>query len=202
MPRITTKYYPGVIPKENADQYYQYLKNSVPWTDGIYSKRARKITRQAYSIDTDPSRSNRTEYDGIIQGLIDYCVSRVKVPDSYITLGAYINYYRDGNDWAPSHSHHKQVQMIISLGATRNLIVGDTTYTLNSGDVVIFGSSTHQVPIQQTVNDGRISIATFMIPTTQNNNDTILSDEVLSRVLDLLRLEVNTAAYGGVITIT
>ena len=85
--------------------------------------------------------------------------------------------------------------MIISLGATRNLIVGDTTYTLNSGDVVIFGSSTHQVPIQQTVNDGRISIATFMIPITQNSRDAnaiVLSDEVLARLLDLLGLETDT----------
>jgi hypothetical protein len=195
MPRTTTKYYQGIIPKDKAGQYYQYLRDSVPWVDGIYSKCARKITRRAYSMDTDSSQSNLTEYDRIIQGLIDYCVSRVKVPDSYITLGAYINYYRDGNDWAPSHRHHKQVQMIISLGATRDLIVGDKTYTLNSGDVIIFGSSTHGVPIQQTVNDGRISIATFMIPITQNSHDAnaiILSEEALARLLDLLGLEVDT----------
>jgi hypothetical protein len=193
MPRTLTKYYPGIIPKEKADQYYECLKDSVPWTDGIYSKRAGKITRRAYSMD--PSQPSQTEYDRIIRELIDYCVSRVNVPDSYTTLGAYINYYKDGNDWAPSHSHHKQVQMIISLGTTTNLIVGNTTYTLNSGDVVVFGSSTHQVPIQPAINDGRISIATFMTPITQNNDDTTVTlsgDEALALLLELLGLEADT----------
>ena len=54
--------------------------------------------------------------------------------------------------------------MIVSLGTTRNLIVGSKTYALHSGDVITFGGSTHKVPIQDEVSTGRISIATFMIP--------------------------------------
>ena len=113
-----------------------------------------------------PSTSTRTEHDRVLQGLITYCSARVTLPYSHITLGTYVNHYRNGQEWAPSHSHRGQVQMIVSLGTTRNLTVGSKTYPLHSGDVITFGSSTHQIPIQSEVNTGRISIATFMVPIT------------------------------------
>ena len=56
----------------------------------------------------------------------------------------------------------KQCQVVISLGATRTLIIGKKTFSLNNGDVIIFGSSTHGVPKEPTITNGRISIATFM----------------------------------------
>lgn len=56
--------------------------------------------------------------------------------------------------------------MIVSLGTTRNLLIGSKTYPLHSGDVITFGSSTHQIPIRSEVSTGRISLATFMVPVT------------------------------------
>jgi hypothetical protein len=106
-----------------------------------------------------------------------------------VTLGAYINYYRDGNDWAPSHSHPKQVQMIISLGTTRNLIVGTKTYILNSGDMIIFGSSTHQVHVEPEVTEGRISIATFMVPKNSNTTGVVLNEDIMAALFEILNLD-------------
>lgn len=163
MSRFSTQYYPSLIPRTEADQYYEYLRYTIPWSDGIYSTRAGRVTRQAYSM---PSTSIRTEYDRVLQGLITYCSARVTLPYSHITLGNYVNHYRNGQEWAPSHSHRGQVQMIVSLGTTRNLLIGSKTYPLHSGDVITFGSSTHQIPIQSKVSTGRISLATFMVPVT------------------------------------
>jgi hypothetical protein len=37
-------------------------------------------------------------------------------------------------------------------------------YALKSGDVIVFGASSHGVPKQLDVTEGRISIATFAVP--------------------------------------
>ena len=94
----------------------------------------------------------------------------------------------------PWGSHRGQVQMILSLGTTRNLIVGSKTYALNSGDVITFGSSTHQVPIQDEVSTGRISLATFMVPRViyplpSEGEDLTILDELLSYTLQLSLLD-------------
>ena len=163
MSRVLTQYYPSLIPRTEANQYYEYLRDTIPWSDGIYSTRAGRVTRQAYSM---PNTSTPAEHDRVLQGLITYCSARVTLPYNHMTLGTYVNHYRNGQEWAPSHSHRGQVQMIVSLGTTRNLTVGSKTYPLHSGDVITFGSSTHQIPIQNEVSTGRISIATFMVPVT------------------------------------
>ena len=54
--------------------------------------------------------------------------------------------------------------MVISLGATRTLNVGKTAYQMHSGDLIMFGSDEHGVPREPQVLEGRISIATFMVP--------------------------------------
>lgn len=89
-------------------------------------------------------------------------VSAIKM--SNIIDGIYLNYYRDGNDWAPSHSHPGETQLIISLGATRSLKIGTKTYEIGNGDVIVFGSSSHSIIQDPSITEGRISIATFCHP--------------------------------------
>ena len=43
-----------------------------------------------------------------------------------------------------------------------SLKIGTKNYNMSSGDVIIFGSSNHGVPIEEEVTEGRISIAVFM----------------------------------------
>jgi hypothetical protein len=100
------------------------------------------------------SKTKTVHHKGIINN---------EVSIDYYILGVYINYYRDGNDWTPNHSHPKQVQLIISLGATRTLTIGKKDYLMESGDVAIFGSSIHGIRKEPEVKEGRISIATFML---------------------------------------
>ena len=184
MVRTLTTYYPELIPKGAADQYYEYLKVQLPWSDGVYSRRSQKVTRAAYSL-TFPLYQPQG-YDLLLKNLIEYCTARVQLPSSYTTLGAYINYYRHGLEWAPSHRHPQQIQLILSLGATRDLIVGGRTYQLSSGDVIVFGGSTHEVPLQPEVTAGRISLATFIVPVSQFQ-DPILETRNLLAIIAALR---------------
>lgn len=78
--------------------------------------------------------------------------------------GIYVNYYRDGNDFLPQHSHPDTIQLVISLGATRDLKVTSKTYSLQNGDCITFGVATYGIAKQPTVTEGRISIACFMRP--------------------------------------
>ena len=52
----------------------------------------------------------------------------------------------------------RQVQIILSLGATK------TDYSIVHGDVAVFGSSLHSVPVEDRVTEPRISIALFLLP--------------------------------------
>lgn len=154
--KVKTEYFTSFIDTETANQYYLFLKGNVHWVDGIYSRKARGPTRLAFATN-----DNQT-------GFVDEFVSQIvhgvlkRLDRKYNLLGSYLNYYVNGNHYCPSHRHIDNIQLVISLGATRSLKIGSKIYTLKSGDVIIFGSSAHEVPIEPNVTEGRISIATFM----------------------------------------
>lgn len=155
--RVKTEYFPQIIDKNTANQYYLFLKDNVKWQDGIYSKKAKKITRLAYATNEE-----QTDFiDEFISQIIHNVLN--KLNRQYYLLGSYINYLRNGLDWVPTHSHPDQIQLVISLGETRTLKVGAKEYQMNSGDVIIFGSSLHGVAQEPNITEGRISIATFML---------------------------------------
>lgn len=142
-------------------QVKQYLEEKVatsmydrlvklPWVEGVKSKKG--FTRLAYT----PTRN----FDSEITKIIETAVSAY-IPNSII-LGVYINYYKNGEMYTPSHTHPGTVQLIISLGATRTLKIGKTDYKMENGDLAFFGSSSHGVPKEPDVKKGRISIAVFV----------------------------------------
>lgn len=155
--KTKTIYYPQMIEKKIADASYIFIKENTEWIDGIYSKKAQKISRKAHLVNFE----NLNIIDEYISQLIVTSLS--KIEGNFSLLGTYINYYRNGNDFAPMHSHTGQVQLIISLGATRKLIIGKKIFEMKSGDAIIFGGSQHEVPVEPEIENGRISIATFML---------------------------------------
>lgn len=156
--RTLTKHYPGTLSPESATNYYTFFKDNIEWEDGIYSKKAKKMSRKAYTVGEGKERT----IDDEINKLVESCLKSVIKDEKYLVMGTYINYYRNGLDFCPSHSHKGMVQMVISLGATRKLKVGTKTYEMKNGDVIVFGSSIHEIPIEENIKEGRISIATFM----------------------------------------
>ena len=146
-----TKHFKAVFSKDVADYYYNTLVNNVKWEDGIKSRR-HGFTRKAKPV----SMGENEHVDEIFKFVFD----NIEYKPS-ICFGLYLNYYRDGNDFTPNHSHKGTKQIVISLGETRILKVGKKEYKLDSGDVVVFGSSIHGVPKDTNITKGRISIAAF-----------------------------------------
>lgn len=144
-----TTLFPAAIDDDRAYATYLFLKDNVEWEEGVRSRRG--FTRLAKALDT----GDIPEVDALIVN----CLKLLK--DTYIIDGVYLNYYQNGTNFTPSHSHKDTVQMVISLGGTRTLTVGTKSFSLNNGDMIVFGSSSHGVPPEEA-DEGRISIATFM----------------------------------------
>lgn len=149
-----TVFVENVIDLDEAAILYYTLIDTVNWTSGIKSRKG--FTRMQCAMEF----GQYPELDMIILRALN----SVAPNQTYAIHGVYLNYYRDGNDWTPNHSHPGTHQMVISLGATRRLDVAKDQYLMTPGSAIIFGSATHGVPKDPTVLEGRISIATFMDP--------------------------------------
>ena len=158
MARIRTKHYPGLVDKDVASEIYQYLLKNIPWRESVKSKG--RHTRNGCAL-AFPEKDSEDLVSQLVTTVMEN--KKLDLPENVQHLGVYLNHYKDGNEFSPSHNHPKQVQVIISLGATRTLIVGKKEYKLKSGDVIVFGSSMHSVPKDPDVKEGRISIATFSL---------------------------------------
>ena len=151
MGRTKTQYFSKLIDEKECNTTFDHLVKTIQWEDGIRSKKGFTRFAKAMSFGQDK------QVDSLIERALE------PLHKDWIILGIYLNYYLDGSNWTPAHSHPKQTQLIISLGATRTLKVGTKDYKMSNGDVIVFGSSTHSIPIEDT-KDARISIATFMVP--------------------------------------
>lgn len=149
-----------------AYDFYERLRDGIEWIDGIPSK-VHGYTRKAYPVDLhDP---NPSDLELEIKIWIEQAIAILKPEINknvtrYKLLGTYLNYYVDEENFTPNHSHPGQHQIVISLGATRILQIGQKSYTVENGDIVLFGGSVHGVPKETQPTEGRISIATFMVP--------------------------------------
>ena len=163
--KIPTRHYQTAFDSETADFAYTYLVNTIEWEDGVKSRRT-GFTRKAKAINFQSDEVVQNLILGAI-GMIDDpgnrdVVNSDQTKPSFAIGGIYLNYYRDGNDYTPSHSH-ETCQLIISLGATRTLRVGNTDLKSGHGDIIVFGRSLHGVPKEPEVKEGRISIAVFLL---------------------------------------
>ena len=145
--------------ESTSNSIYEFLKNNVEWQDGIYSRRYKKITRSAYM------EGNDVDIDDYLQSLVDFALLKINSENKkYISFGMYVNYYKNGNDFLPSHSHPNTIQLVLSFGTTRKLKVNSKYYDMTNGDCIMFGSGFHSIDTDPDVVDGRISIATFLTP--------------------------------------
>ena len=150
-----TTYKENVLTPDRATALYYFLEDNIQWEDGIRSRKG--YTRKAKPLDMG-------DVPEVDQAIID-SLHRL-TNKNYAILGIYLNYYENGNMWTPNHSHKGTHQLVISLGQTRELNVTNKTYNMTNGSAIIFGSATHGVPKDESIN-GRISIATFMVPIAQ-----------------------------------
>lgn len=166
--RCYTTFKKSVINSDVATNMYNFLKWNIEWEEGIRSKKG--FTRKAKPLNYGEIK----EIDDIID------IALISLTDTqYDKDFIYLNYYEDGESWCPSHTHKGTHQLVISLGETRTLQVGKKDYVMENGDAILFGSSSHGVPKDNSVN-GRISIAVFMNPINQKQDDLIQQFQLLN----------------------
>lgn len=183
--RCITTYKAGVIDNETATNLYHRLINTIQWEDGIKSTKNKSNSKSNDGF-TRKAKQWNVGYDAEIDRLLLQGIKAVTKQD-YEILGIYINYYENGEMFTPNHSHKGTHQFVLSLGTTRTLKVGSKSYEMGNGDGIIFGSSIHGVPKVPGLTEGRISIATFMIPidnNKDNNKEKVVDMEVREKISD------------------
>ena len=148
---VKTKFFEKAIKSD----YYDFLKNNIQWQEGIYSYKKKTMTRLAYNYGFN------SLIDPYILQIVNDTLKIIEIANCTI-LGIYLNYYRNGFDFCPKHSHPKTVQVVISFGCERVFKISNKEYIVKNGDVVIFGSSVHEIVQDENIKDGRISIAVFL----------------------------------------
>lgn len=150
--KTKTLFKKGFISPDEATSLYHFLKNNIPWVESIRSKKG--FTRLGSGIPL-----NSVYYDSFASHVCSFLST---LEDKYQIEYIYLNYYQDGSDWCPNHTHPGTIQMILSLGATRKMKIGKQEFEISNGDIVLFGSSSHGIPKDPFIKEGRISIAIFM----------------------------------------
>jgi len=176
---IKTKHFKSIFTNEEATDIFKYLRDNVEWVDSFKSKG--RVTRKAasYNLKTDPN----------IEQIVKDTINRTKLTGLKI-YGFYMNYYRNGNDFTPNHSHDTK-QIVLSFNeedGDRTLLVGKKEYHLNNGDIILFGKSSHGIP-KEANKKGRISIAMFADPVDSGEENIFLEDPIeisLSNLIILL----------------
>lgn len=148
----------GEIPDDQAKELFTFLKEAIPWGLGVPSRRHAGITRLAYPLEY---RDLKSLCSAPVISKIESAISEHSIRKEI--AGVYLNYYRNGNDWTPNHTHPGSSQLVLSLGTIRKFAYGKKEFNVFNGDILLFGSGLHGVPKDDSVEDGRISIALFLI---------------------------------------
>ena len=146
-----TKHHPKLIREDVATNVFIHLRDNIEWEDGVPSKKG--FTRKAKPMQFGD--------DPVLDFIIFEAFEKLEINSRKLQF-IYLNYYRDGEDWCPVHTHPGTKQMIISLGTVRQLLVGTKEYPMGNGDVIIFGASGHGIAKDPQCKEARIAIALFL----------------------------------------
>jgi hypothetical protein len=79
------------------------------------------------------------------------------------TSGVGVNWYPDGSGMLGSHRHDCWTALF-SFGCDRILTIDNTPLLCRDGDMVIFGTQRHGVPLMPEITEGRITVPVFFYP--------------------------------------
>jgi len=97
----------------------------------------------------------------IVDALVDQMAREFKLPYGFTTA---FNWYPNGNSKVAPHRHDNWT-ISLSFGASRILTVDYQECLMDDGDLVIFGTQKHGVPVMPEVQEGRISLILMWEPT-------------------------------------
>jgi len=155
------EYLPKVLNDDISDYYYNSLNNLIEWYDREYVRGQEDLHVKLIKLVLTQILNILREIAFIISTPVMKSLSKYNQYKSLNIVGCYLNYYENEKHYTPSHKHLKTIQIIISLGATRTLLINNKKYNSNNGDVFIFNEQIHGVPVEKNKNNSRISIALF-----------------------------------------
>lgn len=115
------------------------------------------------------------------------------------TSGVIVNWYPDGQGNLGSHRHDCWTALF-SFGQERILTVDNTPLLMQDGDLVIFGTQRHGVPIMPEVTEGRITLVVFFYPTSMQKKgmwQTITDPETMEASAPFAKMLSNQHLAAG-----
>lgn len=106
------------------------------------------------------------------------------------TSGVIVNWYPDGQGNLGSHRHDCWTALF-SFGQERILTIDNTPLLMQDGDLCIFGTQRHGVPIMPEVTEGRITLVVFFYPNSMQKKgmwQTLTDPETMEASPALARL--------------
>jgi alkylated DNA repair dioxygenase AlkB len=150
---------PQFVDASKADVLFNSILNNTPWQNINYFKR------------------NVSHYDGTLP-ILNELISTIETTFSRESDGAFMNLYKDGNEYAPYHADkYDRDCCLFSMGTTRILRYKNnddkndqTDYELNNGDLLFIPNSVnenykHSLLKRTKVKEPRISILVFFSST-------------------------------------
>lgn len=135
---------------------FEALKLGIPWRKVPFFK------RHVFHYDFSSDAVNRI-------------ISQVKVNLGRDVKGAFLNYYENGNEYAPFHADkYESDSVLISFGTSRilrfkhNTTKENTDFVLDSGDYLyvpdcVNNDYKHSLLKRTKITEGRISILIFLV---------------------------------------
>lgn len=146
---------PQFIQEKKADEIFKILRTQIDWSNrnGL------------------PQSNDFIKWFPDLSKYIDERISKlremIKFPES--RMATIITFLPDGTYDVWDHYHPCQCEVKFSFGGSRPVIVNDTSYMMNSGDVILFGPLNHSVPPQSKCNE-QINIVSYFTSEKHNIN--------------------------------
>ncbi|CAK0828216.1 unnamed protein product [Prorocentrum cordatum] len=151
---------------------FETLKEQVVWRQAKVVSRDQNTGELALRYD-ERGRSIRagrqvSDYTGgldVLDKLLQRVFSVMDIRDTQARI--FMNYYADGQERTGVHRHDFWT-CLLSFGANRILTVDGRPMLLRDGDLVVFGTQNHGVPVMPEITSGRISLVIFFYPDSDN----------------------------------
>eukprot|EP00929_Paragymnodinium_shiwhaense_P105635 TRINITY_DN70689_c0_g1_i1.p1 TRINITY_DN70689_c0_g1~~TRINITY_DN70689_c0_g1_i1.p1 ORF type:complete len:1087 (-),score=322.18 TRINITY_DN70689_c0_g1_i1:443-3703(-) len=184
---------------------YDEILNNTAWATNV--ARTRDFSTGASHLKYDKEgnlkrQSNQSaKYTKGTSPAFDKCIQKLFAEYGIMdrTSGISVNWYPDGDAMLGSHRHDCWTALF-SFGYERILTIDKTPVLCQDGDLVIFGTQRHGVPVMPEITEGRITIPVFFYPDhlqMKKQWQTLTDPEDPRASRELLALErENTLASG------
>jgi len=162
----------GFLQQEKDREVFNEAAQGTKWRQAKAVRRDLETGQLVLSYDSKgrsiDSGRHVADYNGGVPGLdklLQRVFSEANIRDPQARV--FMNYYKDGQARTGTHRHDFWT-CLVSLGADRILTVDNQPILMRDGDLIIFGTQNHGVPVMPEVTDGRISLVIFFYPDSDN----------------------------------